>query len=118
MVVLASHWSPMRTRLRCCAVKPRRSNRGFATSLASAVSRSRRAPRRAFQRVDQRAADALAGEFGIDKEHVDLVAALEAGEVGDRAVDYGDQGERALKASAESVLSSALEAHASRWSSS
>ena len=73
MVVLASHWSPTRTRLRFWAVKPWRSNSGRATSLASAVRRfAPRACGELRQRVDQRPADALAGEFGIDKEHVDF----------------------------------------------
>src|SRR5262249_24074654 len=43
MVVLASHSSPHRTLLRCCAVKPRRWKQPRALSLASTVSRA--APR-------------------------------------------------------------------------
>ena len=45
------------------------------------------------QRLDQRAARALASEFGIDEQHVDLVGAFEAGEAGDRAVDHSEQGQ-------------------------
>ena len=105
IVVLASHWSPMRTRLRCCAVKPWRSNSGLATSLASAVRRfAPRACASFVKRVDQRAADALAGEFGIDEQHVDLVRAFEAGEAGDRAVDHGEQGQGLGEPGAESLF--------------
>ena len=105
MVVLASHWSPLRTRLRVCAAKPSRSNRGFATSLAS-DGEALRAARlgEPGQRVDQRPADALAGEFRIDEQHVDLVRALEAGEAGDRAVDHREQGQRPAKPGAERLL--------------
>ena len=76
MVVLASHWSPT-----CAPVAPLGDEAlalesGRATSLASVVKRWRRARREPRQRVDQRAADAPAGEFGIDIEHVDLLAAL------------------------------------------
>ena len=119
MVVLASHWSPLRTRLRFWAVKPWRSNSGRATSLASVVRRfAPRALASLVSAVDQRAAHALAGEFGIDKEHVDFVAALEAGEAGDRAVDHGEQGQRAASRAPKASSSSALEAQASRWSAS
>ena len=120
MVVLASHWSPMRTRLRFWAAKPWRSNRGFATSLASAVRRfAPRAWASFVKRVDQRSAHALAGEFGIDEQHVDLVAALEAGEAGDRAVDHGEQGQRSQRAGRRKpASSSARDAQASRWSAS
>ena len=99
IVVLASHWSPTRTRLRCSAVKPWRSNSGLAESLASTVRRfAPRACASFVKRLDQRAARALASEFGIDEQHVDLVCAFEAGEAGDRAVDHGEQGQRALQA--------------------
>ena len=47
------------------------------------------------QRVNQRGARALAGKFGIDEEHVDFVSALEARETRDRAVDDGNQCQRA-----------------------
>ena len=105
MVVLASHWSPLRTRLRVCAAKPSRSNRGLATSLASVVRRfAPRACSQPRQGVDQRPADALAGEFRIDEQHVDLVRALEAGEAGDCAVDHGDEGEGPSETGAERLL--------------
>ena len=70
------------------------------------------------QGVDQRSADALASEFGIDKQHVDLLAAFEAGEAGDQAVDHREEGQGALKASAETCSSSARDAQASRCCSS
>ena len=56
------------------------------------------------QGVDQRSADALAGEFGIDEQHVDLVRALEAGEAGDRAVDHGEEGQGLGEPRAESLF--------------
>ena len=55
IVVLASHWSPTRTRLRFCAVKPWRSNSGLA-DIAGVVSQALRAARlrEPRQRLDQR----------------------------------------------------------------
>ena len=41
---------------------------------------------------------------GVDKEHIDGVCALEAGEAGGRALDDGDQGQGAGEPRAESVL--------------
>ena len=56
------------------------------------------------QRLDQRAARALASEFGIDEQHVDMVRAFEAGEAGDCAVDHGEQGQRPREPGAESLF--------------
>src|ERR1700733_8807592 len=56
------------------------------------------------QRLDQRAARALASEFGIDEQHVDGVSAFEAGEASDFAVGHGEQGQSARKPGAESLL--------------
>ena len=56
------------------------------------------------QRLDQRAARALASEFGIDEQHVDLFGAFEAGEAGDRAVDHSEQGQGLGQPSAESLF--------------
>src|SRR5208282_3133700 len=56
------------------------------------------------QRVDQRPAYALAGEFGIDEEQVDFLAALEAGEARDTSVDHGEQRQGACQPGAESLL--------------
>src|ERR1700722_16720437 len=56
------------------------------------------------QGVDQRSADALASEFGLDEQHVDLVCAFEAGEAGDRAVDHGKQGQCLGQIRAESLF--------------
>ena len=56
------------------------------------------------QCIDERSADALMSELGIDEQHVDLLAALEAGEPGDRPVDHGEQGQRARKPGDESLF--------------
>ncbi len=40
------------------------------------------------ERFDERAPRALAGEFRIDEQHVDLIRAFETGEANDRAVDH------------------------------
>src|ERR1700722_13884655 len=56
------------------------------------------------QRLDQRAARALASEFGIDEQHVDVVSAFEAGEAGDGAVDHCEQGPGGREPGAESLF--------------
>src|SRR5580704_3419256 len=56
------------------------------------------------QRLDQRAARALASKFGIDEQHVDVVSAFQAGEASDRAVDHGEQGQGARETGAESLF--------------
>src|SRR5208283_1427698 len=56
------------------------------------------------QRLNERGPRAPAGEFGMDKEHVDRVRALEAGEAGDRAVDHCEQGQLARESSAEGLF--------------
>ena len=85
-------------------MNPWRSNSGLAASLASTVRRF--APRAcaSLVKLDQRAARALAGEFGIDEQHVDLVCAFEAGEAGDRAIDHGKQGQGLGEPGAENLL--------------
>src|SRR3984957_591210 len=56
------------------------------------------------QGVDQRPADALPRELGIDKQHVDLFGAFEAGEACDRAVDHSEQGQCLGQPGAESLF--------------
>ena len=105
MVVLASHSSPTRTRLRFSAVKPRRSNRGLAHFAHFGREALRAARRRELgQRIDEDRSRALTGEFGVDVEHVDDVGPLEAGEAGRCAVDHRDQRQRARESLVEGVL--------------
>ena len=88
-------------------------------SLTSAVSASApRARGELRQRVEQRRADALPRKFGIDIKHVDLVAALEAGEAGDLAVDDGDSVSAPGKRAPKAVFVVGRAAQASHWSSS
>src|SRR5580704_3480103 len=56
------------------------------------------------QRVNKGDPRALAGKFGINKEHVDFVGALEARETRDRATDDSNQCQSVRKSSRESVL--------------
>ena len=105
MVVLASHSSPTRTRLRFCATKPWRSNSGRATSLASVVRCLAPRARASFVSASTSPPPApRRANSGSTIEHVDLVGALEARKARDRAVDHRDQRERAREPGAEGVF--------------